>query len=390
MEKSTYKVSEELKETFINKIEKIIKKGLKLEVKVSYHYVKEYFESISRNGKTITTKYFEYEVVGETPQIHGYEFIAVCEFLNDHNLINQNPFIKTEIPEKFKTYRECDHCQYKRNRKHTIILRNVETNEFISVGKACVKDFLGCDDPHNIALFLNAFGEFNENDFMSCSGPSYVSIEEILNYAVAVINKFGFISKRRADEEELTRTSSLVNFNIFPPMMMNSKQRKFLVEITDKDVEKAKTVFNWFKENKQDLNSNNNYIYNLSLLVDEKYVKDSKIAIITSLVNMYDREMNNIEIEKAKKEGKVSEWIGKEKERIDFEITLKSIYVTEGYYGLVVIYNMEDENGNKIVWKTNKNNLMEEGNSYTITGTIKDHSEWKSIKQTNITRVKIK
>ena len=338
-------------------------------------------------------KKFDYEITGNIPYIKGYEFIAVCEFHNDHNLINQNPFVEIQIPEKFKTYRNCDHCNFKRNRKHTVILRNVETNEFISVGKSCVKDFLKCDDPHNISLFVKNFDEFSEEDFYSfgSAGSYYFRTEEIIAYSNAVVNKFGFVSKAKSKEAEenfqnIQSTSSRVLTNLVPnPYMSKREQEEQLVKVTDGDFNKAKEIINWFKTNKKDLNSPNNYIYNLSVLIDDVSVHENKVGIIASLVNMYNKEMKQIE----ESEKINSEWVGNSKERLDFKVKVENIYTTEGYYGFVAIYNMIDENGNKIVWKTNDDRKMDEGKSYLIKGTIKDHSEWKNIKQTNISRVKI-
>ena len=393
IKKTIITVTENLKEKFIEKIEKIIKKGLKLGVEVSYQLVNEYFKEkvvwdqyIGKN-KTLTVKYFDYEITGNIPYIKGYEFIAVCEFHNDHNLINQNPFVEVQIPEKFKTYRNCDHCNFKRNRKHTVILRNVETNEFISVGKSCVKDFLQCDDPHNISLFVKNFEEFNDEDFCSfgATGNYYFRVEEILAYANAVVNKFGFVSKAKSKEageifQHIKSTSSRVLTNLIPnPYMSKSEQEENLVDVTDEDYEQAKIIIEWFKTNKKDFDSTNNYIYNLSVLIDDVSVHENKIGIIVSLVNMYNKEMKQIE----ESEKINSEWVGNIKDKVDFKVKVENIYTTEGYYGFVAIYNMVDENDNKIVWKTN------DDKSYLIKGTVKDHSEWKNIKQTNISRVKI-
>ena len=385
---SIYKVSEALKEQFIEKVSKIIKKGKKLGVEVSYSFIKEYFEKRSENGKTIIEKFFDFEVIGETPQIKGYDFIAICEFDGEYNLIKKNPFVEVEIPEKFKTYRECDHCNFKRNRKHTVVLRNSETEEFISVGKSCVKDFLGCDDPHNIALFLRSFDEFQEDSWIGFGHASYYEIEQILAFSNSIINKFGFVSKAKARENEwLESTAERVMFNLNPPRILTSEMKKDLVKVEKGDFEQAKTIIEWFKKEKQDVESSNNYVYNLSVLMNNEYAHYKNLGLIVSLVSMYNREMDKIEYEKT--ERKISEWVGKEKERREFNITVENIYTTEGYYGFVAIYSMIDENGNKISWKTNDDSKMEKGKSYNITGTIKDHSEWKNIKQTNLTRVKV-
>ena len=101
IKKTTITITEDVKEKFIEKIEKIIKKGFKLGVEVSYQLVDERFEekTVKTIGKIfkVFVKKFDYEITGNIPYIKGYEFIAVCEFHNDHNLINQNPFVEIQI-----------------------------------------------------------------------------------------------------------------------------------------------------------------------------------------------------------------------------------------------------------------------------------------------------
>ena len=63
-------------------------------------------------------------------------------------------------------------------------------------------------------------------------------------------------------------------------------------------------------------------------------------------------------------------------------------WTTETMY----IHTFKDPDGNKLVWKTSSTSLpdLEEGDQVQITGTVKDHSEYKDEKQTVLTRCKIK
>lgn len=93
-------------------------------------------------------------------------------------------------------------------------------------------------------------------------------------------------------------------------------------------------------------------------------------------------------------------YVGQPKKRIDFVLTLASQRVFDGYYGRTSIYEFADENGNCIVWFTG--NVVEcydeesdqwvyaeVGDKVTMRATVKEHSEYKGIKQTVITRPKI-
>lgn len=88
-----------------------------------------------------------------------------------------------------------------------------------------------------------------------------------------------------------------------------------------------------------------------------------------------------------------SEYVGNIGDKITATVTLVGIhtYTTHfTYYGETnYIYKFADENGNTIVWKTSSFQNLNDGEKYTVKGTIKEHSEYKGDKQTTLTRCKI-
>lgn len=88
-----------------------------------------------------------------------------------------------------------------------------------------------------------------------------------------------------------------------------------------------------------------------------------------------------------------SEYVGHIGDKIELNVVFNrySFFKTHYSYSGEVsyVYNFTDENGNTIVWVSSKGIEFEEGNSYTIKGTIKDHREYKNDKQTYLTRCKI-
>ena len=58
-------------------------------------------------------------------------------------------------------------------------------------------------------------------------------------------------------------------------------------------------------------------------------------------------------------------------------------------YGIMKIYMFKDSNGNILVWKTNTTLDIELNKVYSVSFTIKEHSEYNGIKQTSIIRAKI-
>lgn len=85
-----------------------------------------------------------------------------------------------------------------------------------------------------------------------------------------------------------------------------------------------------------------------------------------------------------------SEYIGEIKERIrDMKVTVTSVRNIDGFYGTSTIYTFKEKD-NVLVWITSSYQDVEIGESVLLTGTVKDHSEYKGIKQTKMSRCIIK
>ena len=86
----------------------------------------------------------------------------------------------------------------------------------------------------------------------------------------------------------------------------------------------------------------------------------------------------------------ISEYVGEIGEKVTVIVRIKRVRYFEGMYGPMGIYQFEDKSGNVIVWMTDPNRDFEEDTAYELTGTVKDHSEFRGVKQTKLTRCKVK
>ena len=84
-----------------------------------------------------------------------------------------------------------------------------------------------------------------------------------------------------------------------------------------------------------------------------------------------------------------TEWYGSIKDKVDLRATLKTIRGFDGVYGWTSILTFEDNQGHQFVWKTGSYVEAQEGTEVTLKGTIKAHTEYKGIKQTELTRCKV-
>lgn len=118
-------------------------------------------------------------------------------------------------------------------------------------------------------------------------------------------------------------------------------------------------------------------------------ISDIATATIYGYVIEGVKVQNAIEASKGVEPAKESEYIGNEGEKVNMIVTLDHIAYWESIYGTTYVYTFTDEKGNVIVWKTAKGMAIENGEKITLTGTIKEHSEYKGVKQTVLTRCKI-
>ena len=113
--------------------------------------------------------------------------------------------------------------------------------------------------------------------------------------------------------------------------------------------------------------------------------------IITDAINLeYDAEKIAIVIQKNNEEN--SSYIGAVGDKIKEAVYLSKVLSFKSNYGYNTrnyIYIMKNEQGNVLVWKTSKSIDVDEGEKFTIFGTIKEYDTYNGTKQTIITRCKI-
>ena len=84
-----------------------------------------------------------------------------------------------------------------------------------------------------------------------------------------------------------------------------------------------------------------------------------------------------------------SVWVGKIGERITLNLICVRAIEIDNMYGTSIFHTFSDEAGNVFTWSTTAKHL-EEGHMYYMAGTVKDHTTYKAVKQTVLTRCTIK
>lgn len=335
------------------------------------------------------------EVEGEY-KIPGWKFVASLEWIPEQktNIIRKSDDGIT-IPERFINSNDCDHCHAERNRKRTIVLFNEETQEYKQVGNQCVKDYIGADAED----YLSYLSIFDSMQSWLDSLPSDTrtkhdigfKTDEILEQTIEEVNHFGYVSQQTIrnwydnhgyDDEycPLEKTSSQV-FRIMNEVTgyENYELVRPRYEVTDETREKVKEVKDFIFNQEDD----SDYIHNVQTLLKTEYVDNKNLGIVVSAVGYYIRQkaaIKEAEIESA------SEFIGDIGDKIQFIAKPVVVSSYESDYGWSYLYKFVDD-GNVILWRTNK--LLDVDVEYTIKATVKDHSEFRHVKQTVVTRGKV-
>lgn len=85
-----------------------------------------------------------------------------------------------------------------------------------------------------------------------------------------------------------------------------------------------------------------------------------------------------------------SEWVGEIGARITITVTFVKKHGFMGRFGPSTVYTFEDNDGNLFTWFSTVEVKKEIGETFILTGTVKEHSEYKNIKSTVLSRCKIK
>ena len=84
-----------------------------------------------------------------------------------------------------------------------------------------------------------------------------------------------------------------------------------------------------------------------------------------------------------------SEYVGEVKDRITVKVkSVKCVTSWETDFGITRIYKIIGEDGNIYTWKTGTY-INEDADEISITGTVKAHTEYRGVKQTELTRCRV-
>lgn len=355
------------------------------------------------------------DVTGESPSLNGWTFAAVLEPMTTEdgqtlNLIQTVP--GQTCPAEYRNrVGQCDHCKATRRRSQTFVLRH-EDGRTVCVGRMCLKDFLGYHaDPAALASQAELMAELGQLCGMAEDeegfgyGGGYRAdawdLAHFLTLTACRVRLFGWLGRGKAYEQGDRRAATADNVleMLTPPdRMAGEKARqewdafcdKHTVE--DQDRQQAEAAIEWAKAIPESERSGDeqSYLANVNLVarVGSASRKTAGIAasIIIGYLKAQEREFKRQE-RAARPE---SHHVGVVGERIQvIEVTCEQVIMSEGQYGVTGIHKMHDAAGNDLTWFATGGRKLADGETATVSLTVKDHGEYQGRKQTVVSRVSV-
>lgn len=304
-----------------------------------------------------------------------WNIIAQIEKQNDFNFIL--PFAPDlEIDPTWRTMPlYCDHCGTNRARKNTFLVQNTD-GTIKQVGKQCLRDYTGIS-PEMAILHKLVHDIYLEDKIPSESLGLYNISYEVKRVLAATCKDIAQHGYRSAQAEKSTKEAVKA--------ILGSYQK-----IEEKYMEQADTILRHYNAiSDEKMIKFSEFKYETLYLLRQKYIDYRKLGILCYAPVMYEKDMTTQETIKAREES--TKWIGTIGEKVEFEVKdfyiEKTLYFSRSPYSPSIetyIYAIFDEEGNKFIWKTQKDiETMKK-----IKGTIKDHTKYGGIKETVITRCK--
>lgn len=400
------------------KVQRIEKKCEKYGCDFHFEEVGEEYREVTlpksmqtEKDETVACRFVIVEVEG-VAIINDWELVAYTEHTEKGNIFAKVN-TEVEIPTRYRASDcFCEHCKTHRARKNTCIVRNIKTDEFKQVGNTCLKEFTQGLDASIVTMFASfkdAFEEAQEAPIGGCGWrDKYLDKETMLRYTAETIRHFGYAksdSRRSTKERMLDYYNADRNdFGAYATAEFIKQIKGEMAEVgfnaeSEEAKQMTKDALAWIAEQEE----SNDYMHNLKTVCSLEYVGYSNLGVLVSLFPTYDRELEREAQRKLREEerareleqGKNSEFIGEVGKKVTANVVSCKVvtswtnsYGYNGYYETTTyMYKFVTEDGNILIWKTSK--CFDEESVKEITGTVKEHNEFREVKQTVLTRCKV-
>lgn len=363
-----------------------VKRGFsgRIEVTGTYREVEEK----DATGLPRTRVVVDTEITGEAPSYNGWTFLAAVDTVDTEDgpafVLRRAPGVpESNVDRSTLTPGHCAHCEVTRsNRRYTYLVRHTETSETVQVGSTCIKDFTGWQGKP-VFIDLDAVESELESSLTGGGRPDYTP-ETVVALAWAISRRYGW----EAGGGTRGRVESYLYGNTKADRDLRSE---VAADLDEKTTETARKIVTELLEG---LDGASDYAANLKVCLRAGHVEPRHMGLVVSAVSAYER-MTGDRLRKTSEEQEKREtcYAGTKGEKITVTGPITRLVPVETNYGyspstsmLVIV-----KDGTTVAkmftaaaWAFD----VEQGAEVTITGTVKDHEEYRGTKQTVLTRPK--
>jgi hypothetical protein len=389
-----------------DKVTRINKRAVKMKLPGLSLIIEEYIPCENPDG----TVYVNYRVSldGTVPKLGPYILIACKESIKGDQFIRSTPKAllpaNVDIPQWFFTSgMACQHCNVNRMRNDVFLVFNTDAPKYTQVGRSCLTDFLGMDVSNwlqqaewivDIDDMLAMAETFENVEHNRGETVRYLPLDPIFTYIYAVANRYGFVSKKKAQEDDSAEatiyralTAYYDNTNRFSLRRKDSEKPP-----TAEEVLTAGKILTWFLE--EILPNNDKHYFgddvmwhNMEAMFHNRLVPLSMTGIATIPLIMYYKYKaeQNRNAERA-----VSNWVGEIGQKAKAQVKLVFKQNIESFYGVMTIHKFVTPGGNVLCWFQSAGSRVDinEGEELLITCTVKEFKEYRGQKETIVKGVK--
>lgn len=358
--------------------ERLEKNGVEGRFEYTTEDITEYVKN--EEGEEIEVKRVKVVMNATDLSYNGYTFMARVEEVSPGNFVAYSPAGKELNGWRPKSM-DCEHCGKTRHRAKVYAIKD-ESGKMSVVGGSCVELYTGMK-PNGLTSLEFDTDELEKDSSSSPRGQVVLSSDRILQIAYVLTKDSGY---RNANSENPT---SMVLSNVLWPGRLPS-DRKFAQDIEAQaeavDVAQIRAELD---EALKD--SNSDWALNVKALLDTERIGVRGVNTLASSM----AALHKYKERKAREVPWSPGFIGSPKERLkDVPVKIVSVYTDEEVYGYgeektVHKVTMQTRDGKKVQWKSYGGEVPPVGTEVLMTATVKDHSTWKGIDSTRVTRAKM-
>lgn len=386
-------------EGIVKKINRIANKCKKAGIPFVLSIGETYERTIRNRESAYNFRFVDLEVNCEF-RINGWNVLGTVQrkdgivqcYFNDQELIRE--YQDTDF--------HCDHCKKKARRLSVVVLEH-ENGERKLVGTSCVKEFTCGLSGELVASVADLSWELENDssqimDILRRGNCPDCDLDDEWNEAMNDMLGRGYCVRSHDVEKVVACASYLIREYGFKPSDHIDATWKYIPSVldvyrkavTDFDKEQAKAAIQWVCGLSEDERTKSSYIFNLYQICAAEYCTSRHFGLLASLIPAHKKAVVRAIVDDEKQK---SQHFGEVGAKVSADVVITKIAGYKTMWGNCWIISMKDKSGNAIVWKTSslgslhKLNLSD-GSGAKVTGTIKEHSEYRGEKQTVLTRCK--